>query len=78
MSAQSVLPALHRQEIRRVEVSRMPCRMDPHRKTSTRRSFAGPPGPTRLKQLYEGPVNRPFAVLRVMKINREVRMAIQQ
>ena len=78
MSGQTALPALHGQELRRVEVSPMPCRVDPRRRTSTRRSFAGPPGPARSKQHYEGPVNRPFAVSGVTKINREVRMAIQQ
>lgn len=78
MSDQIALLVLCRQELRRVEVFQRGSSRRVIPETSTRRSFVGPPRPARIKQQYEGPVNRPFAVSGVMKINREVRMATQQ
>lgn len=78
MSDQIALLVLCRQILRRVEVFLRGSRRRVIPETSTRRSFAGPPRPARLKHHYEGPVIRPFAVSGIMKIYREVRMATQQ
>jgi hypothetical protein len=78
MSGQTALLAHSRQKLRRVEVFPRGSRRRGIPETSTRRSFAGPPGPTHLKQHYEGPVNRPFAVSGVTKINQEAGMEDQK
>jgi len=78
MSGQIALLVLCQQELRRVEVFLEGSRRRGIPETSTRRSFAGPPRPAHLKQHYEGPVNRPFAVSGVTKTNQEAAMEDKQ
>jgi hypothetical protein len=78
MSGETALSVFPRQELRRVEVFLRRFRQRGNRETSTRRSFAGPPGPAHLKQHYEGPVIRPFAVSGITKTHQEARVKDQQ
>jgi len=78
MSGEIALLVHRQQKLRRVEVFRRRSRWRVIPETSTRRSFAGPPRPARLKQHYEGPVIRPFAVSGITKTHQEASMKDQQ